>query len=221
MREPKTTQAKKAYRSIKEDIITGEFPPGYPLSEVELSEKLEMSRTPVREALHRLKTEGLVFSPRGKGLSVKTFTPLEVCQAYEYGECLEGMAAYLIAQRLSKEDSASLAAALFALEESVSIMEQANEEQDVNRWAEADDAFHEGLRDLCANAFIRAALVQVYGIVHYTRMLITKTRLDKGRSTLDHRRTLDMIKEGRADEARAVMNGHWRRIRDEVMGIIR
>ena len=63
-----------AYREIRDKIILGEYLPNNPLSENELAKKLNMSRTPVRDAISRLESEGLVFTLKNRGTFVKDFT---------------------------------------------------------------------------------------------------------------------------------------------------
>ena len=208
----KITQTIRAYNSIRESILKKDLLPGHPLTEIELSEKLQMSRTPVREALTRLEVEGMIHSPNGKGYIVKLHTSSDIRQAYEFGECLEAMAVYIIAGK--NKDNADT---ITLMEECVEAMINHTDE-DV--WAEADDRFHEILRDSCGNEFIRSSLIRVYGIVHYTRVLITKIMLNKSKSAMDHKLTLEMIKKGDAEGARASMIGHWQRIRNEVVLIL-
>lgn len=210
----KISQARKAYDSIRNDIIRHILLPGYSLSEAELAEKLGMSRTPVREALSQLHAEGLIERTRGRGSAVKRLTREEIRQAYEFAESLEAMAAYLAAsETVEKELTARM-------EKAVADMESAFAKEDSDAWADADDLFHQALHDACGNKYIRDALESIYGDVYYTRMLVTKLHLDKSRSTMEHKETLERIKARDAQGARDVMGRHWSRIRREVVKLI-
>lgn len=83
--------------SIMEDlrcaILAGEFPPGERLLEVALSERLGVSRTPIRAALQALAGEGLLVHTPNRGYYVRTFSIEEIIQAYEIRATLEGLAA--------------------------------------------------------------------------------------------------------------------------------
>jgi DNA-binding GntR family transcriptional regulator len=57
----------RVYKALRKDILHGEIPPGTRLTETQLAEKFQISRTPVREALSRLKNEGLVYASPGSG----------------------------------------------------------------------------------------------------------------------------------------------------------
>lgn len=215
MEQVKISQAQKAYNNIRNDIIYKKYAPGYPLSEAELAENLQMSRTPVREALSRLREEGLIYTPRGKGLIIKNFSNDDIKQAYEYAECLESMAVFLLTQnKNNKKNEISL------LEHFIELMEDANTSNNVTEWIEADDSFHETICNNCGNDFIKKSLIHTHGIVHYTRLIITKTRLNLKQSTSDHKNALNMMKKGNGRAAQTIMSEHWERIRNEVMHII-
>jgi DNA-binding GntR family transcriptional regulator len=95
------------YRQLREAIIYGEYAPGTPLGEVELSERFDVSRTPVREALKRLAGEGLV-TQRKRGLAVKNFSATDVRDIYDLRALLEGYAASLAARGASDVEVARL-----------------------------------------------------------------------------------------------------------------
>lgn len=61
----------RAYRMLRNAILSGELAPGEPLTEESLAERLQISRTPIRTALHRLVSEGLAETACGKGISVR------------------------------------------------------------------------------------------------------------------------------------------------------
>ena len=73
----------KAYRIIKNKIVTCEFPPGKPLNERELVDLIGVSRTPIREALNRLENEQLVTLTSQKGATVTSITPIEINEIFQ------------------------------------------------------------------------------------------------------------------------------------------
>ncbi len=91
----------EAYVRLREEIRNRTLMPGTRVREVELAEKLDMSRTPVREAIYRLETEGLfTYEPR-RGLVVCSPDHHTVLELYAMRETLEGAAAALAAQHAS------------------------------------------------------------------------------------------------------------------------
>jgi DNA-binding GntR family transcriptional regulator len=83
----------RAYASLREDIVEWRLAPGTVLQEVEQSERLGVSRTPVREALARLTADGLVAAQGGRGLVVTTVSAESVEQLFELRRALEQEAA--------------------------------------------------------------------------------------------------------------------------------
>lgn len=88
----------KAYATLREDIIEWRLAPGTVLAEVEQSERLGVSRTPVREALSRLSAEGLTAAG-GRGVVVTDISLEDIDEMFELRETLEGKAAALAAER--------------------------------------------------------------------------------------------------------------------------
>jgi DNA-binding GntR family transcriptional regulator len=90
--------AEKAYRALREAIEGGALKPGQRIREAEISRWLNVSRTPVREGLRRLQSEGLVDHAAGLGLSVASHDLAAISELYDFREALEGTAAALAAQ---------------------------------------------------------------------------------------------------------------------------
>lgn len=94
--------AEAAYQLLKEELIFGKLLPGDKLPEIVLAERLQMSRTPIREALRHLERDGLVvFS--GNRASVRSYTPEEVIQLYELRQLLEVHAAVEAVGNISRD----------------------------------------------------------------------------------------------------------------------
>ena len=89
----------RAYASLRDDIIEWRLLPGTVLAEVEQSERLGVSRTPLREALSRLTAEGLTTAAGGRGVVVTDISLDDIDELFELRETLEGKAAALAAER--------------------------------------------------------------------------------------------------------------------------
>lgn len=89
----------RAYLNLRAEILDGVLPPRTVLAEVEQSERLGISRTPLREALARLATEGLVSTHSGRGVIVTDISPANVTELFELRQPLEEQAARLAARR--------------------------------------------------------------------------------------------------------------------------
>jgi len=92
------------YDRLRAAILSGEMPAGAPVIEVEIATRLGASRTPVREALRRLETEGMVEPRGGRGTVVRELKFDEVLCILEIRESLEAIAALRAARRMKKRD---------------------------------------------------------------------------------------------------------------------
>ncbi len=124
-----------AYRRLREMIVTGELGPGETIREGPLSERLEISKSPLREALRQLHQEGLIVTVSNKGSKVASLTEEDIREIYQLREYTEALAGRLACQRRTPEQIAALRANVAALAESVG--------RDSHREvAERDIAFH-------------------------------------------------------------------------------
>ncbi|MBX9246220.1 GntR family transcriptional regulator [Actinotalea ferrariae] len=105
----------RVYAALREEIVAGRLRPGAELSEVEQAERWGVSRTPVREALSRLRADGLAVVGRGRTLTVSDIQPVDVVRLFELREALETQAARLAARRCRPEVFAALAEQLAAV----------------------------------------------------------------------------------------------------------
>jgi DNA-binding GntR family transcriptional regulator len=103
-----------AYERLRDDIIQWRLQPGTPLGEVEVSARVGVSRTPVREALSRLIAEGLVSNNSGRTAVVAPVSHAHVRQLFELREALEMQAARLAARRRDPKDFEELKRDLLA-----------------------------------------------------------------------------------------------------------
>jgi DNA-binding GntR family transcriptional regulator len=106
---PSASLADEVYRQLREDILSGRLRPRDHLVEVDLADRLSVSRTPVRESLQRLAADGLIVSHRRRWV-VYEHTLEEIADIYEVRMALEGYAARLACQRATDEQVAALQA---------------------------------------------------------------------------------------------------------------
>jgi DNA-binding GntR family transcriptional regulator len=119
---------------LRAAIISGELPPGSPVIEAELASKLGASRTPIREALRRLESEGLL-EPRGlRGSVVRALDGAEVACIFEIREALESLAARRAARTIREPDLRKLDALVDGMR---------NATDDPNEMERHDTAFHD------------------------------------------------------------------------------
>ena len=186
---------------LRREIISGELAFGQALSEALIAQKLEVSRTPVREAFARLELEGLVRSEPQRGTFVFTVSMAELSAICDVRVVLETGGLRLACEH----DRASLAAALGRV---VAKMAAAREAGDDRGYLGLDAAFHQALIDGAGNAY----LAQAYQTIA-PRMAALRNRLGDhpdhmAKSFDEHRRITALIAEGDAAEAEAVLIAH-------------
>ncbi|MFZ2175040.1 MAG: GntR family transcriptional regulator [Rhodococcus sp. (in: high G+C Gram-positive bacteria)] len=122
--------------SLRESILSGDLAPGTRLSVPELARQLNVSRTPAREALHRLQNEGLVTVTPRRGAEVLAGRPNDLAELFEFREALEGMAARLAAKRMTPKEKTRLRETFEAHAEAV-------HGSNLSAHLEHDQVFHE------------------------------------------------------------------------------
>jgi DNA-binding GntR family transcriptional regulator len=207
------TQTQTAYQLIFEKIVNGDIREGYPLLEVEIADQLNMSRTPVREALLRLRAHGLVDKVSKKGLFVKILSKDEVKQTYEFLEGVESMVSYLLAGSIEPEG-------IMALGRLIERMEKAFADNDMDAWVEADSQFHDTMLEYCQNPYIVAEMKKANILVRRVRDGIVRYALDKEPSMQDHKALFEAIRDGDKDQARALTQAHIKRIREQLIKLL-
>ncbi len=170
-----TPQGELAYQRIIELIRSGQLIPGARLREVDLSERLGLSRTPIREALRALEADGLVQHQPRQGAVVRQLDHGEIMELYEMRAVLEGTAARLAARMVSDVELR----ALDGLNEDFATAPSPEVAAEINR------RFHQALFGAARNRFLTQALEA-----------IQKTLLILGPTTLlEEARVRDSVSE--------------------------
>src|SRR2546423_2594982 len=125
----------RVYDHLREEILAGGLEPGAELAEVALSEQLGVSRGPIREAIGRLASEGLVTVRPRRGAVVRSLSKEEFLELYQVREGLEAMAMRLAVPRLTSDDFSTLQGLIDA-------MAGHAERNEVAEFFEANAAFH-------------------------------------------------------------------------------
>lgn len=211
----KTTRTVDAYGRLKAEIRSNRMPPGYLAPEPEIALRLGMSRTPVREALIRLEAEGLVELIPRRGARVLPIHADDMREIYEILTALEPEAAASLAARKPSDRE------LAPLDEATSEMERALADDDLDRWATADDAFHQKLIQLHGNRRMSEFVGALYDQAHRARMVTLRLRERPTKSTEEHREILECIREGDADATREAFRRHRVRTMAELLDILK
>ena len=214
MRVKKLPLATSAYEEIKNRIVKGVLPQGYPILEKQLAVELGISRTPLREALARLQHDGLVLYIPRKGFFVSRVSLEDMQEIWDMLEGLEGMATKLAAERATEED-------IRRMEEATRKQEDALQRDDIESWILHDEAFHNAILGAARNRRIKEAASQVKDQWRRQLSLTMRLRPKPVESTKVHRATLEAIKARDGELARRIYQSHRSETNKIVMGILR
>jgi DNA-binding GntR family transcriptional regulator len=192
--------SEKAYRLIKEKIITLELPPSSLVNEQSLMDELGLGRTPIREALQRLAAEDLVTVIPRRGIFVADISITDLQKIFEARIVLEGFGARLAAQRVTTEQLARMDALIVR-------MAQVSE-GDVKTLMDIDEAFHHLLYDASDNQFISATLTRLYDLSLRLWYLVLDRLGDVHASIEQHREITDALHAGDAALAEKLVRNH-------------
>ena len=221
-----TTLKQKAYQFIHDKLSGGQLPPGSQLSNRGVAKEVGISFTPVREAVSRLVSEGLLEYRQGVGVFVPMSNAQEIREGYELREMLESEAAarvsknppsHMLAQMAESYDRmAEIALEISKIEKGADIHEYASD------WQEADSDFHLSLLRGTGNRRLLNTInnlktslkVMMSGIQESPKIVghrfSTESRDHIERVLDEHRRILEAIKQGDSDTARSIIAAHLR-----------
>jgi DNA-binding GntR family transcriptional regulator len=211
--------AATAYRRVRQAIIEGTYPPGARLVEQRLAEELDLSRTPVREALRSLHAEGLVDIEPNRGTVVRRVTVDDIADVYELRARLEAYAAERAAARLLPADERRLDDALVAFEAAVDAAMAGDHEarREVSRW---NHDFHDALVAAARHQRLAAILARTVDQVLAFQAFRRFTREELRRSAVFHRLIRDAVVHGQGGRAGALMAEHILQGRDVLLAAV-
>ncbi|MDJ0392945.1 GntR family transcriptional regulator [Rhodococcus sp. G-MC3] len=190
------------HATLREQIFSGELPPGTALSVPALAAKLKVSRTPVREAVQQLIYEGIAVHTRNAGAKVDSLDANTIRSVFEVRELLDGLAAH----------RATLNATNDAVHElHVMVQEQRgllDSPADAKRDALLDLRFHTRIRDIAQNRPLSDALLRLDSQAHLYRSDMWSADLGRQLAVAEHGRIVDAIETGDADAARIAASAH-------------
>lgn len=192
------------FESLKQAIIRGEVAPGDRLVESRLADALDISRTPVREAIHKLEREGLLRKlPKG-GFAVVSFSREDIEETFGIRCVLESYAAKLVAQNYTEED-------LLPLEEKIQEFQRFLDIGELDELPRINTEFHSRFYALSRSPKLIKMINDLRDqIFRFRRILLKKDKWAET-SNQDHRKMLDAIREGDAARVERVVKQHIER----------
>lgn len=177
--EPGDLLADRAYRQLSRAILRNQLAAGTPLSVPELARRLNISRSPVREAVQRLIYDGLAAYVPHRGAIVSEIKPDDFRDLLEVRQVLEGLAARLATVRATDGDLGSLHDVLDDHERVHEGDEPAN--------VELDTRFHTIIRDVAGNKELSTILGRIQGRAHLSRFTLWRAKRNTRDALAEHR----------------------------------
>ncbi len=195
---------------IRNMMFHNEIGPGQKIAYRHLAERLEMSQTPVIQALKWLEFQGLVRHEPNRGYSTEPVSIREVEEIYEFRESIELSLLEKTLQSIDESDMARLKAALDA-------HRKAAREVYLHERLVKDMAFHLTLASFSGNRVQQAALRNLFDLLYlkYGGSILFSTSMD--RADADHQQLFVRIEDRAIDAARDVLSRHIRNVREHVL----
>lgn len=199
------TLAGQVAERLRNWILLGELAPGEVLAERELSEKLGVSRTPMREAMRLLGSEGLIDATPNRRPRVADPSLSEVLELVGVHSLLEAHGTSLAAQNIS-------AAELGDLERLLDEMEQSYSKRGAFEFFELDMAFHRKIIEAYRNATLIEVHAHLNARIYRARFMSTQTLTSRPLMHTQHQRIFEALRQGDADQAQSHLEEHLRQL---------
>jgi DNA-binding GntR family transcriptional regulator len=188
---------------IRRMILNGTLKPGERINQVQLAEKMEISRGPIREALRLLQNEGLIQHEANRGTFVSTLSSQDIYEIYTLRALLESEAARLASPNLSEKN-------FNKLEELIEELTEAVKENDLEREARIDITFHHTI----VSASNHQRLIQMHqqldtqvGAMYFTVANNLPKRV--GKLVENHRLVIETLRSGDLQDIQKVISDHY------------
>ena len=199
------------FNTLRQAILKGELAPGERLMEIQLAQKLGVSRTPIREAIRKLELEGLVLMIPRRGAEVARISEKSLKDVLEVRRSLEELAIELACQRMTEED-------MQALEEAQKAFKAAIDQGDAMKIAETDEAYHDVIYHSTRNKRLVQILNNLREQMYRYRLEYVKDARTHSILISEHNDIIKQLKDRNVEQAKAVIYQH---INNQEKGIIR
>ena len=198
------------YLELKHKILTGEIISQTRLMEIDLSEKMNVSRTPIREAIKRLADDGLVKVEPRRGAYVANISIKDMLDVFEVREDMEGFVAKLAAQRITDDEKQHLRSIAREYEQAI---EKADDKETI---IELDEKFHNFIVQCSGNETLSELVKYVQELSLRFRYLYYDDFSLYESTAEQHNRIMEAINAGRDEEARSEADAHVRALKEFV-----
>ena len=190
------------FNTLRQAILRGEFKPGERLMEIQLANKLGVSRTPIREAIRKLELEGLVLMIPRKGAEVADITEKSLRDVLEVRKALEELAVQLACEKITQEELEELEKA------GENFKKVLKRSKDITEVAEADVRFHDVIYMATDNQKLILLLNNLREQMYRYRVEYLKREEAHPQLIAEHAAIIEYISKGEKKAATDVMCKH-------------
>jgi GntR family transcriptional regulator, rspAB operon transcriptional repressor len=208
-----TTYQQQAYDFVKAEIMNLHYKPGQHISDTDVAESLNISRTPVREAFHRLENEGLLINQSRRSWRVYALSLADIHHIFDIKEVVEGM----VARKAADCQDETLRAVLRG---TLAKMREAAEANDPDSWLEADFKLHDTLFDMAGNERAGRIINNLNDQWHRVRVGYVTMQLRIKQSTQEHTEFVESILAGDGEAAEQQLRSHLNAVREELARLL-
>lgn len=206
------TRADEAFDCLQTAIVKGDLAPGDKIGELDLCSRFELTRGPLREALGRLESRGLLVRRPHAGVKVVSVSASELVELYRIREVMEGLAARQAAERMTDQEIADLKATLDAHE---TMIDEARGQAYYQ--AEGDYDFHHRIATGSRNTKLAQMLLgDLYYMVRMYRYRLSTSAGRPHRALGEHRRIVEAIAQRDGELAEFLMKRHINAARENI-----
>ena len=202
------------FKTLRQAILRGELKPGERLMEIQLANKLGVSRTPIREAIRKLELEGLVLMIPRKGAEVADITEKSLKDVLEVRRALEELSVKLTCDRITKEE-------IKELEQAAENFRKTMKSKDITEIAEADVRFHDVIYTATKNQKLIQLLNNLHEQMYRYRIEYLKDEEVYPKLLKEHKEIIERINRGEKEEAARIVCEHIDNQVNAVMDVIR
>lgn len=189
------------FNTLRQAILKGELEPGERLMEIQLADRLGVSRTPIREAIRKLELEGLVLMIPRKGAEVAKISEKSLRDVLEVRRSLEELAIELACQRMTEEEIQELQEAQEAFRKAVA-------SGDAMNIAETDEHYHDIIYDGTGNSRLVQILNNLREQMYRYRLEYIKDADKRQILLVEHDHILKAVQGRHVAEAKAAIREH-------------
>lgn len=197
------------FERLENDILSGKYAYGEVLTEAQLAEELEVSRTPIREAIRRLEQED-ILTVTGKGLIVQGITRADIEDIMEVRRLIEGKAARRAAENMTDEQKQKL-------KETVELQEFYVSKNDPDRVQVQDHEFHELIYAGSGSVTLQGTLSPLHRKAQKFRRASVAKKSRAADSVREHTAICEAILAGDGDAAEKLMLAHIESARRSIL----